>query len=160
LSVFGRPGVSLRRAQKRGAARLLILKVLSSRPMHGYDASKEISAIFGGRYRPSPGVIYPTLQSLEDAGSIVGLREEGRTVYRITPAGRALLEKRSEFLDEIIKFARGTTGGDEAPLRRSASRLERTILVSLPEMSREKRVRVARILDAASEEIARMMNSA
>jgi DNA-binding PadR family transcriptional regulator len=126
--------------------------------MHGYDISNEISSIFGGRYRPSPGVVYPTLQSLEDGGSIIGRREESKTVYTITPAGRALLEKRSDVLGEIMEFARGSTSGDELPLRKSASRLERTILLSLPMMSREKRVRVAKILDSANEQIARLMS--
>jgi DNA-binding PadR family transcriptional regulator len=159
MSIFARPGSALRHAQKRGAARLLILKVLSSRSMHGYDISNEISSMFGGRYRPSPGVVYPTLQSLEDEGSIVGRREESKTVYTITPAGRALLDKRSEVLGEIMELARGSTSGDVLPLRKSASRLERTILLSLPEMSHEKRVRVSRILDSANEQIARLMSS-
>jgi ribosome recycling factor len=43
-------------------------------------------------------------------------------------------------------------------LRRSAARLERTILISLPEMSEERRTEVARVLDDATERITKLVN--
>jgi len=156
--MFARPGASLRRALRRGSARLLILEVLSSRPMHGYDVIKEISALFSGEYEPSPGVIYPTLQWLEDQDYVAGTHDNGKTVYRITGTGSDFLRANRENLDAIMKFVNGSARGDEFPLKRSAARLERTILISLPEMSLGQRAEVAKILDDTSERISRLMN--
>ncbi|MDA4114766.1 MAG: PadR family transcriptional regulator [Thaumarchaeota archaeon] len=156
--MFSRRGGSLRRALKRGSARLLILKALSSRPMHGYDVAKEISALFGGGYEPSPGVVYPTLQRLEDQDFVAGTHENGKTIYEITAAGSDFLRENKEKLEMIMKFVSGSMRGDEFRLKRSAARLERTILVSLPEMSPERRAEVAKILDDASERISRLMD--
>ena len=155
--MFERPAVSLRRALRRGSSRLLILKVLSTRPMHGYDVAKEISAMFKGSYEPSPGVVYPTLQWLADAGYVGGKPDDGKIVYSITTDGKGFLRNNAEKLEAITKFIDGRMASDEFPLRRSVVRLERTILVSLPEMSRKQRAEVAKILDDASERISRLM---
>jgi DNA-binding PadR family transcriptional regulator len=48
----------------------------------------------GGFYSPSPGSIYPTLQMLEDGGLVTANEAEGKKVYSITDAGRALLAER------------------------------------------------------------------
>jgi len=155
--MFARPGVSLRRALRRGSAKLLILKTLSSRPMHGYEIAKEIAATFKGDYEPSPGVVYPTLQWLEDQDYVAGSHENGKTVYTITATGKDFLHRNKGNLDAVMKYIEGYSRDDEFPLRRSAARLERTILISLPDMSEERRVEVAKVLDDASEKIARLM---
>jgi DNA-binding PadR family transcriptional regulator len=43
----------------------------------------------GGRWRPSPGSVYPLLQLLEDEGLIFGTDEDGRKVYELTQDGRS-----------------------------------------------------------------------
>jgi DNA-binding PadR family transcriptional regulator len=157
MSLFARPAVSLRRALRRGSGRLLVLKVLSSRPMHGYEIAKQISSFLGGKYEPSPGLIYPTLQSLEDQDLVSGRQDGGKKVYTITAAGRADLKRGAEELEAIVRLVDGSTGGDWFPLRSSAARLERTILVSLPDMSSETMAEVAGILDEASSRISRVI---
>jgi DNA-binding PadR family transcriptional regulator len=42
----------------------------------------------GGRWRPSPGSVYPLLQLLEDEGLVQGADQHGRRVYELTEAGR------------------------------------------------------------------------
>ena len=126
--------------------------------MHGYDVAKEISALFNGRYEPSPGVVYPTLRWLEDQDYVTGTHDNGKTVYKISDRGRDFLRDNKEELEMIMKFVNGQMTGDEFPLKRSAARLERTILVSLPEMSLDRRAEVAKILDDASERISRLMD--
>ncbi len=42
----------------------------------------------GGRWRPSAGSIYPTLQQLEDEGLITPEDVDGRRVFALTDAGR------------------------------------------------------------------------
>jgi DNA-binding PadR family transcriptional regulator len=73
---------------RRGTARLLVLHVLSVGPMHGYKVAKEISAMFDGTYVPSAGVIYPTLQWLEDQGYVKGSRVNDTTNYAISESGK------------------------------------------------------------------------
>jgi DNA-binding PadR family transcriptional regulator len=40
-----------------------------------------------GRWRPSPGSIYPTLAQLEDEGLIRGREREGAKLFEVTQAG-------------------------------------------------------------------------
>ena len=69
---------------------------------HGYELIKEIEDLTGGEYAPSPGVIYPTLSLLEDEGLIVPVEaEDTRKAFRVTDAGMAELEERS---DEVARL--------------------------------------------------------
>jgi hypothetical protein len=53
---------------RRGIIRDAILGLLAEQPMHGYQVMQELSERSGGRWHPSAGSIYPTLQQLEDEG--------------------------------------------------------------------------------------------
>ncbi len=80
----GRRGAFVR----RGEVRSLILTALKDRPMHGYELIQELEAQSGGRWRPSAGSVYPTLQQLSDEGLVSGEDVEGRRVYTLTEEGR------------------------------------------------------------------------
>jgi DNA-binding PadR family transcriptional regulator len=71
-----------------------LLGLLQERPMHGYEMMKALEEKSGGFYAPSAGSVYPTLQMLEDRGLVTVSEAEGKKVYSITDAGRALLNKR------------------------------------------------------------------
>jgi DNA-binding PadR family transcriptional regulator len=75
-----------------GEVRYLILDSLREQPCHGYQIIQNIEQISGGRYRPSPGTVYPTLQMLEELGHVTAHKEGSRTLYAITGEGRADLE--------------------------------------------------------------------
>lgn len=75
---------------------LLILSLLASNARHGYEISTEIQNRTLGYYRPSPGVLYPALKHLRQAGLAVAEAAGGRKRYRMTPAGAALLEERRQ----------------------------------------------------------------
>lgn len=82
---------------ERGGIKFVILDLLKEHPRHGYDIIQEIEAGSGGFYTPSPGVIYPTLQALEDQGYVRDSTEEsGKRVYAITDEGLAYLEQHGE----------------------------------------------------------------
>ena len=51
-----------------GDLRLVILDILTRNASHGYELIKEIENLTQGNYTPSPGVIYPTLDYLQDQG--------------------------------------------------------------------------------------------
>ncbi|HVN50050.1 MAG TPA: PadR family transcriptional regulator [Acidimicrobiales bacterium] len=76
----------------RGDVRLSILALLAESPMHGYQVIQEITERSGGRWSPSPGSVYPTLQALEDEGLVRATESEGKRVYELTEAGRQHVE--------------------------------------------------------------------
>lgn len=85
-----------------GELRLVMLDILTRGASHGYELIKEIEALTGGNYTPSPGVIYPTLDFLQEQ-QFISLSEEetGRKKIVITDAGTAWLEEHSEHLGHI-----------------------------------------------------------
>jgi DNA-binding PadR family transcriptional regulator len=93
---------------ERGGVRYLILDAIADQPRHGYDVIQAISERSGGTYKPSPGVVYPTLQMLEEMGHATlgggpgaGAEREARKVYAITDEGRRDLE---EHRHEVTDF--------------------------------------------------------
>jgi DNA-binding PadR family transcriptional regulator len=88
-----------------GEVRLAILSLLSEGPKHGYQLMKEMRERSGGAYSASAGSVYPTLQQLEDEGLIAAEQQDGRRVYRLTPAGRQELEKDPEAVRRIWERA-------------------------------------------------------
>ena len=74
---------------RRGEIRPLILAVLATKPMHGYEVITELEAQSGGRWRPSAGSVYPTLQQLADEGLVTSEEIDGRRVYALTDEGKA-----------------------------------------------------------------------
>jgi DNA-binding PadR family transcriptional regulator len=74
----------------------VLLELLQERPMHGYEMIKALEEKSGGFYTPSPGSVYPTLQMLEEGGYVTASESEGKKVYTITDAGRALLAERKQ----------------------------------------------------------------
>ena len=79
--------------------------------MHGYQVMQELEQRSGGRWRPSPGSVYPTLQQLEDE-QLVSVEElDGRRTFRLTEAGAAAAAS--------LPRERGWTGGrgSDADLR-------------------------------------------
>lgn len=82
----------LRRAMVRKGVRPAVLAVLMDQPMHGYQVITELEQRTGGRWRPSAGSVYPTLQQLEDEGLVRSEELDGRKVYTLTDAGRTAAE--------------------------------------------------------------------
>ena len=83
---------------RRGAVGEAILTLLADRPMHGYELISELEERSGGRWRPSPGAVYPALGKMEHAGLITtapspaGDKPHGdKRVYSITDEGRRRL---------------------------------------------------------------------
>jgi DNA-binding PadR family transcriptional regulator len=79
---------------RRGDIKFLILDVLAEGPRHGYDIITALEEKSNGRYRPSPGSVYPTLTLLEEGGYVAGDASGGKRVFTITETGRELLTKK------------------------------------------------------------------
>lgn len=89
---FGMHGPHRAKMFERGALKYLILDMINTKPRHGYDIIREFEESSGSFYSPSAGVVYPTLQMLEDLGQVRAKEEDGKKVYEITDEGRAFLE--------------------------------------------------------------------
>jgi DNA-binding PadR family transcriptional regulator len=85
----------------RGGVRYLVLDAVSERARHGYEIISVIEEKSRGAYRPSPGVVYPTLQMLDELRHVRSVEVDGRKVYEITAAGKADLEEHRDEVDEF-----------------------------------------------------------
>lgn len=85
-----------------GDLKLLALSLIAEQPRHGYEIIKLIEEKTGGWYSPSPGVVYPTLTFLEEAGHVTAEPDGAKKLYSITEEGRAYLEQNRDFADAIM----------------------------------------------------------
>lgn len=69
---------------------LIVMTILNSTQMHGYEILATVHKEFG--ILLSPGALYPLLHSLEDEGLIKSSHNGGRIVYQISLKGRQKLE--------------------------------------------------------------------
>ncbi len=91
----GRHGGGRDRA-RRGDARYILLDALRDGPKHGYEIIKALEERSAGKYIPSPGTVYPTLQYLEDQGFVRSNQEAERRIFQLTEAGQAELDAQAE----------------------------------------------------------------
>lgn len=89
---------------ERGVVRWLVLDAIAAQPRHGYEIIQAIAEKSGGAYKPSPGVIYPTLQLFEEMGHARAVARGERKVYEITDEGRSELRAHR---DEVSEFYEG-----------------------------------------------------
>jgi transcriptional regulator len=76
---------------------MLILRVLTSGPLHGYAIAQRIAQLSHDELSVEEGSLYPALQKLLLKGWVkaaAAVSETGRQVreYRITPSGRKQLD--------------------------------------------------------------------
>lgn len=109
------PGGPRGRAPKarRGDVRAAILAVLAEQPMNGYQLIQEIADRSGGRWKPSPGSIYPTLQQLEDEGLVTADAAIGRRTFTLTDDGRAYVANHADEVSAPWEAMTGPADDDE-----------------------------------------------
>jgi DNA-binding PadR family transcriptional regulator len=88
---FGGPFGGGRGRRRRGDVRVALLMLLSEEPRNGYQLMQTIEERSGGRWRPSPGSVYPTLAQLEDEGLIRAVERDGTKLFELTDQGREWL---------------------------------------------------------------------
>ncbi|ASJ02602.1 PadR family transcriptional regulator [Thermococcus profundus] len=90
----------------KGHLRILVLKLLAERPLHGYGIMAELEKRYGMPH-PSPGTIYPILASLRRAG-LIEIASEGKRekkLYRITEKGKEYLKEHDYEVKEALEMA-------------------------------------------------------
>lgn len=94
-----------------------LLVALSHGPQHGYALMQRISNMHGGRYKPSPGVIYSNLQRVVDWGWAEespppSPKEDARRKhFRITDAGLGVARSHADQEQARLNHAASVLGG-------------------------------------------------
>ena len=91
---------------QKGDLKYVILDLLKDKPRYGYEVIRELEERSHGFYSPSAGVVYPTLQMLEEMGYASAAEQDGKKVYSITDEGRQFLTERKDFAEEIKEHMR------------------------------------------------------
>ena len=85
----------------QGTLELLVLRLLRSSQLNGWDIMQRIQLVSGEVLSVTPGALYPALHRLEERGLVSaewGASENNRQAkfYKLTPAGRKQLEAERE----------------------------------------------------------------
>jgi DNA-binding PadR family transcriptional regulator len=91
-----------KRMLAQGDLRLVALALIAEAPRHGYEIIKLLEEKTADWYSPSPGIIYPTLTYLEEAGYVTASAEGSKKLYTITEEGRAYLKANREIVDVVL----------------------------------------------------------
>jgi len=91
--VRGRGGHDGNRPQRGKLGELLLVALLEG-PAHGYQLMDRLEGLSNGDWRPSPGSVYPLLQTLEEADLIASQETAGRRTFHLTPSGRVRADER------------------------------------------------------------------
>src|SRR5437660_3714181 len=90
-----------------GTLDLLLLRVLSLEPMHGYGIAQRLKQVSDDVLQVGESSLYPALQRLRLNGWVKaewGASENNRRArfYTLTPAGRKHLSREREQFDQIV----------------------------------------------------------
>ena len=142
-----------------GELRLVILSFIAEKPSHGYEIMKAISDQTAGAYAPSAGVVYPTLNQLEDEGLATATSEGGKKQYTITEAGQAELQSQKERIDDVLGRIRqmgetyGTRRAPEVMRAMHNFKLALRLKFGGGDLTQEQIRKIAEILDSAAKEV-------
>ncbi|MGW6197681.1 PadR family transcriptional regulator [Kribbella sp. NPDC055110] len=131
----------------RGDVRTAVLMLLAEEPMHGYQLMQAIADRSDGRWTPSPGAIYPTINQLEDEGLVTVTADAGRKLVTLTDSGREYVEtRRGTSIDPFAGFA---SSGPATDLRALLEELHSATRQVARSGSEEQRTAAAKILAEA-----------
>jgi DNA-binding PadR family transcriptional regulator len=91
-----------RRMLAQGDLRLVALSLIAEAPRHGYEIIKLLEEKTADWYSPSPGIVYPTLTYLEEAGYVTAATEGSKKLYTITEEGSAYLKANRQIVDAVL----------------------------------------------------------
>jgi PadR family transcriptional regulator, regulatory protein PadR len=92
----------------KGTLSLLILSLLSRKPMYGYEIAATVHRDTDGAFEWREGSLYPSLHKLEQGGMIVGEWEEAETgrkrrYYHITRKGKSALAEKVQSWNDLCR---------------------------------------------------------
>ena len=163
------PGGGGRRGGRRrlfdnSELRLLLLDLIRQEPRHGYELIREIEALSGGIYVPSPGMVYPALTLMTEMEHIAEQPSEGtRKRFAITAEGEAWLAEQAKEHDAVLvrlkgMAAKAASSVDHAPVRRAMENLKAALRIRLQKegADHDTMLDVAALIDEAAAKVERL----
>lgn len=140
---------------RRGNVRSALLVALLDGPAHGYELIQALEAKTGGRWRPSPGSVYPSLQMLADEGLVTSAEVDGKRVFELTDAGVAEARERKAAHESPWEAmaGRGAEGGLRVAMRDLSLAVKQVAVTGRPEDVE----RTSTILSEARREVLRLL---
>ncbi|MCG8159175.1 PadR family transcriptional regulator [Brenneria goodwinii] len=146
-----------------GELRLVALDLLAQNPSHGYELIKAIESLTENHYAPSPGVLYPTLDFLQEQ-NLIAITDElnGRKKFDITDEGRQYLEQRKEELQQILERIKARIAGmalrQHPEMKRALDNIKSVLdlKVNRENTNEETLKKIIGIIDNAAAEIAQI----
>ena len=114
-----------------GDLKLVALYFIEQQPRHGYDLIKAIEDKTQGIYVPSPGVVYPALTFLEEAGYVTSSADGNKRLYTITDEGKAHLNDNRAAVETTLDYL-GKIGEKAQSLRDHWQKAEQTMRDHVP----------------------------
>lgn len=103
--------MSIKENLKRGTVEMLVLYLLNTKDMYGYEIAKELSKKSDGLYTLQEGTMYSTLYRLIEKGYISDRREyigerqrRIRVYYHLEPTG---LQYLNQTMQEYVALTKG-----------------------------------------------------
>jgi DNA-binding PadR family transcriptional regulator len=158
----------------RGLLRFIVLKLLAERPFSGSEIVEKIKLETGGKWKPSPGSIYPLLAGLQEKGFTQESLsfESGMRHYSLTNSGQEFFKEQlllgQKFMEKMEYLMPMFIGGfyfnkNEENLliiKESAKRVLQTFieLDAKKEILTEKNVtEIARVLDKSNTQLKKII---
>ena len=142
---------------RRGDIRIALLSALTDGPGHGYELIQRLEQRSDGRWRPSPGSVYPTLQLLEDSGFVTATQQDDKRVFAITEAGQMELQRLIEQSGMPPWAAGGEGASAHDDLRKAAMGLFQATKQVAVSGTPEQLTTVKGILDEARKKIYQLL---
>jgi len=141
----------------KGDLKYVILDLLKDKPRYGYEIIRALEERSHGLYAPSPGVVYPTLQMLEEMGYASSEERDGKKVFTITEEGKKFISERKDFTEEVkshMKYHWSPENmGVFAEMMRDVGEMARTMGHRARRVEPDKMQRIREVISRASDEI-------
>jgi DNA-binding PadR family transcriptional regulator len=149
-------GMGMGFGPRRGEFRFLILIALSEKPMHGYALIQEIGRTY---QRPvSAGLVYPTLQELQDMEFVSSEEKEGKKIYSITREGVSYLKDNEEIVERLKAGKEYAGKMGQFSFMRDLHDIQ-DMLTMNPEIGTEKMTRIQDTIGEAKRKVAAIVFS-
>jgi len=141
----------------KGDLKYVILDLLKEKPRYGYEIIRDLEERSHGFYTPSPGVVYPTLQMLEEMGYASAAERDGKKIYTITKEGSKFLDEQKDFTDEVKSHMRRHWNAENmgvfAQMMGEFGELARMMGHRARRVAPDKMKRIREVISSASQEI-------
>lgn len=141
----------------KGDFKGLILHLLESRPMHGYEIIKAIEERYHGFYKPSAGAIYPALRALLRKGYLSVSGEDRRKTYRLTSQGKAYLKSRRKEIEERFRAFESAVGPERAALFREFRATGKLLATNMHDVTAKQAEELRKLVAGMREKVLRIL---